>query len=30
LRDLVTLLIVIFVPATATWLPNLLVVNVFK
>ena len=28
--DLVTLLIVIFVPATATWLPNLMVVNVFK
>ena len=28
--DLATLLIVIFVPATATWLPNLLVVNVFK
>jgi C4-dicarboxylate transporter DctM subunit len=28
--DLLVLLIVIFVPATATWLPNLLVVNVFK
>ena len=28
--DVATLLVVIFVPATATWLPNLLVVNVFK
>jgi len=28
--DIVVLLIVIFIPATATWLPNLLVVNVFK
>ena len=28
--DCATLLIVIFVPATATWLPNLMVVNVFK
>lgn len=28
--DLVTLLIVIFVPATATWLPSVLVTNVFK
>jgi len=28
--DLVTLLIVIFVPATATWLPSILVQSVFK
>ena len=28
--DLVTLLIVIFVPATATWLPSVLVQTVFK
>jgi C4-dicarboxylate transporter DctM subunit len=28
--DLVTLLIVIFVPATVTWLPSVLVTNVFK
>ncbi len=28
--DLVTLLIVIFIPATATWLPSVLVQNVFK
>jgi C4-dicarboxylate transporter DctM subunit len=28
--DVATLLIVIFIPATATWLPNLMVQNVFK
>ena len=28
--DLVTLLIVIFVPATATWLPSILVKNIFE
>ncbi len=28
--DLVTLVIVIFVPATVTWLPSILVTNVFK
>lgn len=28
--DLSTLLIVIFVPATVTWLPSVLVTNVFK
>jgi C4-dicarboxylate transporter DctM subunit len=28
--DLVTLLIVIFIPATVTWLPSILVTNVFK
>jgi len=30
LADLATLLIVIFVPATATWLPGLAVQQVFK